>query len=130
MSKKTQVRPFLLSACFLLAVALIATLLSGCNDDCGPGFGSCIEIGDEPEAPTCAELVTDECVPEVIEAFCPEADDRYAEGYRAGFTAAQEQDTHECPEPDVVEPGDDGYCDLSIPVGHRPIECRGKDHAR
>lgn len=58
--KLSNVRPFLLSACFLLAVALVATLLSGCD-------GNHI-IGD---LPTCVDLVTDECVPEVVTEFCP-----------------------------------------------------------
>jgi hypothetical protein len=127
--KQDNVRPFLLSACFLLLVALIAITLSGCNSECGNGLGSCIEIGEEPAEPDVC-FVEDECVDTVVDEFCEvtECEDRFAEGYRAGFTAAQEQDTHECPEPDVVEPGDDGYCDLSVPVGHRPIECRGRDH--
>lgn len=41
-------------------VAIFAVLLSSCNN------GS--EI---PFDPTCVELVTDECVAEVIEEFCP-----------------------------------------------------------
>jgi hypothetical protein len=46
----------------------------------------------------------DPCSIEGVEECCPEVDDRYAEGYRAGFTAAQEQDTHECPPPTHAKP--------------------------
>ena len=146
--KLTTVRPFLLSACFLLAVALIATILSGCGSTCD-GLGSCIPIGEEPEPPTCVEQVTDECVPEVIEEFCPDTGLAYWDGYRDGIQRGRcsvdpclegcpriivdlpvvncdEPPVDEC-DPVIVETEDD-TCDLTVPVGHRPIECRGKDH--
>lgn len=127
----------LLSACFLLAVGFAAALLSGCD-------GNHI-IGEAPDP--C--FVSAECVDTVVDDFCVECDEDLAfrrgfvegsaHGYREGFTAAQEQDTHECPDVDVVEPDaceddgeDDGEdtCDLTVPVGHRPIECRGKGHTK
>jgi len=104
----------------LLAFFAMVVLLSlpGCNDGCGFGSGSCIGIGEpqpEPE-PTCE--VSDECVGEVILDLCPPVEEPEA-----------------CPPPRVevivvyADP-DTEECDLTIPVGHRPIECRGKDHAR
>lgn len=61
-----KLEPFLVAAGFLGLVAFIAVVLSsfaGCND--GRNHGANIPID-----PTCVELVTDECVPEVIEEFC------------------------------------------------------------
>ena len=42
-----------------ILIVLASTMLAGCNN------GSNIPID-----PTCVELVTDECVPEVVEEFC------------------------------------------------------------
>jgi hypothetical protein len=74
--------------------------------------GSLSYIDGEP--PTCVELVTDECVPEVVAEFCD-------------VTHCEIVVVTECPDVDVVETDTD-TCDLSVPVGHRPIECRGRDH--
>jgi hypothetical protein len=82
----------------LFVLFCVGTALTGCD-------GNHI-IGEEP---TCTELVTNECVPEIVEEFCDDGrfdwTNQYSTGYRAGFTAAQEQDTHECP--DVVECDDE-----------------------
>jgi len=88
-------------AFMLLAwAAILGTLVSGCD-------GNHI-IGEEP---TCVELVTDECVPEIIEEFCE---------------PAEECETCEVCEDQCVEPVDcDDYPDW-IPRGHLPKECRGK----
>ena len=96
------------------------------------GCSSNLPLPPGPEAPSCD--VADECVDEVIDEFCtfPPSGTVCLEPGR--FTDELERafqrgvDSVECPDVDVVEPGDDGYCDLSIPVGHRPIECRGRDH--
>ena len=137
--KLSTVRPFLLSACFLLAVALVATLLSGCD-------GNHI-IGDPP---TCVELVTDECAPEVVAEFCDDCGLAYWDGHRDGYQTGRcsvdpclpgcptiivgqpvvvcdEEPDEDC-DVDVVETDTD-TCDLTVPVGHRPIECRGKGHS-
>lgn len=100
----------------LAFVLFLAVVFAGCGSACG-GLGSCIEIGDEPEeAPSCE--VADECVGEAILDLCPPVVEPEA-----------------CPAPTVqvivvyADPETD-ECDLTVPVGHRPIECRGKDHAR
>jgi len=51
--------PFIIAAGFIVLVGGLAMWLSSCHS------GSEIPID-----PTCVELVTDECVPEVIEEFC------------------------------------------------------------
>ena len=97
MSNDHRYHQHLALAFMLLAwAAILGTLVSGCD-------GNHI-IGEEP---TCVELVTDECVPEIIEEFC--------------------EPVEEC-DVDVVETDTD-TCDLTVPVGHRPIECRGKGHS-
>ena len=128
--------------------------LSGCNTGCGPGSGSCIGIGEPQPEPTCAELVTDECVDEVVAEFCPDAEvvtvevpvdgpthcvlegdlcwrGQYLNGaWKYVQYPCDLQPTPECPDVDVVEPDEgEDTCDLTVPVGHRPIECRGKGHA-
>ena len=57
---------------------------------CGGRDGSSANIPIDPL--TCVELVSDECVPEVIEAFCEDCDleATYNEGYGDGFAAASE----------------------------------------
>ena len=110
------------TACYVASIVfaiILAASFSGCGgcDDSAFG-GSCIGIGDEPveEAPTCE--VTDECVGEVVLDLCPPVVEAEA-----------------CPPPRVeviivyADPDTD-ECDLTVPVGHRPIECRGKDHAK
>lgn len=117
---------FIFSLVFAL---LVASGLVGCNPGCGIGSGSCIGIDDpqDPLPPTCAEQVTDECVPEVIAEFCPEAEVvtviEYVEVEVVVEVVVEVEVEGECP--DVVEV----ECDLTVPVGHRPIECRGKGHA-
>ena len=109
-------------AFMLLAwAAILGTIVSGCD-------GNHI-IGDPP---TCAALVTDECVPEVIEEFCEEPppicytrDEAREHDRRLCLTC---MNNVVCDDVDVVETDTD-TCDLSVPVGHRPIECRGKGHS-
>ena len=118
--KLSNVRPFLLSACFLLAVALVATLLSSCD-------GNHI-IGDEPDP--C--FVEAECVDTVVEELCPECEIDCTDWARLSYERGLEDGAasvtcDEC-DVDVVETDTD-TCDLSVPVGHRPIECRGKGHS-
>ena len=92
----------ILGGVVLLLVAVIS--FSGCDGG--------IPIG---EAPTCVDLVTDECVPEVIEEFCPPAPEfECPEGYicltRAEFdeysTGLCEfcEDQVECPAPPRKKP--------------------------
>ena len=113
--KLSNVRPFLLSACFLLAVAIVAALLSGCD-------GNHI-IGD---LPTCVELVTDECVPEIIEEFCEPVEECETCEVCEPAEECETCETCEVCEDQCVEPVDcDDYPDW-IPRGHLPKECRGK----
>ena len=98
-----QVRPFLLSACFLLAVGLVAALLSGCD-------GNHI-IGEEPDV--C--FVEDECVDTVIDEFCDAAECNsyhwagYADGYAAGI-ASVTVNGEECPDAEeCVDRYDEGF---------------------
>ena len=113
--KLSTLRPFLLSACFLLAVALVATLLSSCD-------GNHI-IGDEYGELECRTISVDQC-------FAVQC----GYGLLPELTADSEIVANElfCPKDfcdvDVVETDTD-TCDLSVPVGHRPIECRGKGHS-
>jgi hypothetical protein len=59
-------------------------------------------IGDGPDV--C--FVPDECIEDVTVEVCPDAT---------------------CPDVVIIETDTD-VCDLSVPVGHRPIECRGRGH--
>lgn len=99
-------------------VAIIAVSLSGC-------LGSNIPIGEEPDA--C--FVPDECVETVVDEFCSPAVDcsdaeRLIEQLRSESRAAQAR-AQRCEDAVVT---DTDTCDLTIPVGHRPIECRGRGH--
>lgn len=118
-------------------LCLVLALLTGCGDTCG-SFGSCIEIHEEP---TCAELVTDECVDEVTAEFCPApvlcppvrveepaVDDSHCvlEGdlcWRGQYINGNWKYVRvECD----IQPSDcDSYGD-DVPRGHLPIECRGQ----
>jgi hypothetical protein len=81
-------------------ILLVALNLPGCG-------GSNIPIGEEP---TCTDLVTDECVPEVIEEFCStqstpeELLTLHVEQYERGFEDGVASVEFECP---------DGYICLS-----------------
>lgn len=59
--------PFLAGVAFLGGVALLAVMASTM-------FGGCNSGSEIPIDPTCIELVTDECVPEVIAEFCDECE--------------------------------------------------------
>ena len=78
-----------------LLFAVLAFGVIGCNQP----NGGC--IGDEDL--TCVELVTDECVPEVIEEFCTDCDldAAYNEGYNDGrdSVVCDDDDSDECEEP-------------------------------
>ena len=148
MSTKIQKGEFTGAVTFIFALTFmlfVGWALSGCSSDCGGGAfsGSCVGIGEpQPDELVCRTIEVDQCfavqcgyafgTPDVEivanELFCPE--DYLTCDYTCTNTVEVCDEPVECEEPDVVEPGDDGYCDLSVPVGHRPIECRGKDHAR
>ena len=96
---------------FITLALMLAIWASACGNACG-GLGSCIEIGEEPEPPTCTELVTDECVEEVIEEFCPPP--RVIVVPPRGC------------EPEVLVDVYRTDCEFFAdrPAGHRPKECR------
>lgn len=92
-------------AFILLAwVAIIASQLGGCE------HGSLIPI-DGVDVDVCAIEGVEECAPECDEGSA----------YRRGYSDA----LGNCPDTVIIETEGD-TCDLSVPVGHRPIECRGK----
>ena len=127
MTTKIQKGEFAGAVSFVVALTFmlfVGWAMAGCNDGCGFGSGSCIGIGEPQPEPTCAEQVTDECVPEVIAEFCPEQEVvTVTEVVEVIVEVVVEVEVEgECP--DVVEV----ECDLTVPVGHRPIECRGKGH--
>lgn len=104
----------------IFVVLGMVSWLSGCGSDILlPG-----------EAPTCVEQVTDECVPEVVAAFCPEAeacDTRAA--YRAGFEAAAElcaTNRPVCPDPVVCDECE--ACDQDDDEDSDDDECKDNGH--
>jgi len=116
---------FLTASLFLLGCGWLAIALAGCD-------GNHI-IGEEYGDLECRTISVDQCFAvqcgygllphltadsEIVanELFCPE-DYFYCD------------EPVECEEPDVVETDTD-ECDITVPVGHRPIECRGKGHTK
>lgn len=104
----------------LLAVLLLAWV-AGC--------GSNIPIG---EAPTCVDLVTDECVPEVVEEFCtPNApcDERgaYRRGFAAGVVSVVPDECPVCEECTIGEDDDDSDA-KPHKKPHRNTRGKGHEH--
>lgn len=104
--------------------AVCALMLFGCND--GRNHGSNIPINPEP---TCVELVTDECVPEIIEEFCEDCETCETCEVCEVCEVCETCEVCEictCPEPpECYEPPFCDYYDETTPRGHLPKECRG-----
>ena len=134
MTKRTytfeEVKRGELTGFFTFAAAILFAFLVTWVAGCG---GSNIPIGDEP---TCADLVTDECVPEVVEEFCEELppicytrDEAREHDRRLCLTC---MNNVVCDEPEPV------HCEIVVvvgewscddfedgrPEGHKPFECR------
>jgi hypothetical protein len=113
-----------------MVLSVTAGVFVGCD------HGSNIPIGEEP---TCVELVTDECVPEVIEEFCEECTSEtditlreaaaYRRGFAAGVASVECEVCEVCPDPPVCD--EPPFCDTygdDVPRGHLPKECRGNNN--
>lgn len=103
---KFEPQPFQTALLFLILAGWVAILLSGCE------HGSLIPIDGE-DVDVCAIVGVEECAPDCDEGSA----------YRRGYSDA----LGNCPDT-VIITTDSDTCDLSVPVGHRPIECRGRDH--
>lgn len=110
----------------VFGAAMVLSVASGVFVGCD--HGSNIPI--YPEA-TCVELVTDECVPEVIAEFCEDCETcetcetcEVCETCETCPVVIECEVCEVCPAPCYEPPFCDSY-DETTPRGHLPKECRG-----
>lgn len=104
----------------IAGILLLAAFASGCAEDNAGELGDCENFPDAPWCvePTCVEQVTDECVPEVVDAFCIDApycdlNGARLEGYEQGLARCG----------DLDEAYNEGYEDGVESVDCEPLKC-------